>query len=740
MRLSQSSLFNVLRRASHKSTTPKHYFHPLAEICARYMNVGDIEKVRQAFFFAEQAHKTQFRSSGEPYITHPVAVTEICASWHLDANALMAALLHDVMEDQGISKTEIESRFNSDVANLVDGLTKLDKIQFATKSEQQAESFRKMLLAMSQDIRVILIKLADRLHNMRTLGHCEPSKRRRIARETLEIYAPIANRLGLNAVVRELQDLCLAATYPLRYRTLQKALQRVQTHNRSALDQIIEYIRHTLPKEGIQPIEVTGRERSLFHIYQKMYEEKKSLSDVLDIYSVRILVERLPECYLTLGIVHQLYRPVPGKFKDYIAIPKINGYQSLHSTLIGPLSTPLEVQIRTQDMEHIAEKGVAAHWLYKNKQVSLAELQKQTDRWMQSLLDIQSQTGDSHEFLELIKVDLFPEDIFVLTPRGKIISLPRGATAVDFAYAIHTSIGHHAIAARINGELVPIDTVLSSGNVVEVITQDDAKPDIHWLNSVRTGRARSQIRHYLKTSQYEEAVRFGRSLLEQSLQNLHLPYPEDNHPTWEKLIKGDKAQSITEILAEIGLGHRLPALVARRFAHDDSHLIEASETELHHAEELMQPSIRIHGNEGQTVELAHCCCPIPGDKIIAAIRPGSGLIVHTDDCSLAKHQKTQSSQRWLDLEWSDTPAKHLPVKLLISIVNVKGVIGRIAVQVANANANITQINMQDQRTEIADIELTLEVDNRQHLAKVIRSIRSIAQVGKISRLKQRFHH
>lgn len=507
---------------------------PLTRIIGQYLDAKDVERVKEAYRFADQAHLGQFRASGEPYISHPITVTEICAGWKLDADSLMAALLHDVMEDQGVTKQELAEKFGADVSEIVDGLSKLDRLEFATKAEQQAESFRKMLLAMARDVRVILIKLADRLHNMRTLDAVSPEKRRRIARETLEIYTPIAHRLGLNALFRELQDLCFHAIYPNRYKVLHKALMAARGNRREVLGKIADAVRVALPAAGIEA-EVSGREKSLYSIYMKMTEQKKSFSDVLDIYGFRVIVHTLPECYLALGTLHQLYRPVPGKFKDYIAIPKLNGYQSLHTTLVGPYGTPVEFQFRTRDMDHVAEEGVASHWLYKDEDVSLNDLQKRTHQWLQSLLDIQSQTGDSGEFLEHVKVDLFPDAVYVFTPQGKILSLPRGATPVDFAYSIHTDIGNQAVASKINGEFAPLRTELKSGDAVEIVTSPASRPSAQWLNYVRTGRARSEIRHYLRTVKYEESVAFGRRLLNQAFDQLKLPHPADEDPEWEKL-------------------------------------------------------------------------------------------------------------------------------------------------------------------------------------------------------------
>ncbi|MDY0273134.1 MAG: bifunctional (p)ppGpp synthetase/guanosine-3',5'-bis(diphosphate) 3'-pyrophosphohydrolase [Advenella sp.] len=706
----------------------------LTEMLSSYMDNKDIEKVREAYRFADQAHLGQFRSSGAPYITHPIAVTEICAGWKLDVNALMAALLHDVIEDQGVLKAELAEKFNPDVANLVDGLTKLEKLNFATKAEQQAESFRKMLLAMAKDVRVILIKLADRLHNMRTLDAVDPAKRRRVANETLEIYTPIAHRLGLNSLVRELQDLCFVASSPNRYSVLHKAVMAARGNRREVLTKITDNITAALPAQGIEA-EISGREKSLFSIYKKMREQKKSFSDVLDIYGFRIIVHTLAECYLALGVIHQLYRPVPGKFKDYIAIPKLNGYQSLHTTLVGPYGTPIEFQIRTRDMDHIAEKGVASHWMYKNDDISLNDLQKQTHRWLQSLLDIQSQTGDSGEFLEHVKVDLFPDAVYVLTPKGKIISLPRGATPIDFAYLIHTDIGNHAVSAKINGEFVPLKTELNSGDRIEIITSPASVPSAQWLNYVRTGKARSEIRHYLKTVKYSESIQFGEKQLLHALQELKIPMPPKDDPQWEKLAKSTGAHSVDEILADIGLGRRLAAVVARRFLIDNE-IVATSAAVIDEISVAKTGTIFIQGNEGQAAQLASCCRPIPGDALIACIRPGHGLVVHTEDCPVAHRQRTREPERWVSsVSWDQETTKHLPTRLEITIKSEKGVLGRIAAQIATADSNIIQMSMNEEALETATIQITIQVDDRKHLARVIRLMRHVPQVTRIVRIK-----
>ncbi|TFL11225.1 bifunctional (p)ppGpp synthetase/guanosine-3',5'-bis(diphosphate) 3'-pyrophosphohydrolase [Pusillimonas caeni] len=707
---------------------------PLTKIISQYLDPKDVERVKEAYRFSDQAHLGQFRASGEPYISHPIAVTEICAGWKLDAESLMAALLHDVIEDQDVSKSELAERFGPEVAEIVDGLSKLDRLEFATKAEQQAESFRKMLLAMARDVRVILIKLADRLHNMRTLGAMAPEKRRRIARETLDIYSPIAHRLGLNSLFRELQDLCFQAIHPNRYQVLHKALLAARGNRREVLGKITEAVKVALPAAGIEA-EVTGREKSLYSIYTKMIEQKKSFSDVLDIYGFRVIVHTLPECYLALGTLHQMYRPVPGKFKDYIAIPKLNGYQSLHTTLVGPYGTPVEFQFRTRDMDHVAEEGVASHWLYKDDDTTLNDLQKRTHQWLQSLLDIQSQTGDSGEFLEHVKVDLFPDAVYVFTPQGKILSLPRGATPVDFAYAIHTDIGNHAIASKINGEYSPLRTELRSGDSVEIVTSPSSRPSAQWLNYVRTGRARSEIRHYLRTVKYEESVAFGQRLLNQAFDQLNLPHPSADDPEWEKLAKGSGASSREEILADIGLGKRLAAVVARRFGPENS-MLATTAAAVDEITATTSAPILIQGNEGQAVQLAPCCGPLPGDAIIGGIRLGHGLVVHMAECAVAQRQRAREPERWIPVAWDANTARHLSTRLDVTVINEKGVLGRLAAEISDADSNILHLTMHDDdNSSTTVLHVTVQVDGRKHLAQVIRAMRHVPQVQKIVRVK-----
>jgi RelA/SpoT family (p)ppGpp synthetase len=698
-----------------------------------YLDTKEVALVRDAYRFSDQAHLGQFRSSGSPYISHPISVAEICAGWKLDVDAIRAALLHDVMEDQDIAKQELLEKFGSDVAELVDGLSKLDRLEFASKAQQQAESFRKMLLAMARDIRVILIKLADRLHNMRTLDAVNPDKRRRIARETLDIYAPIAHRLGLNALYRELQDLCFEAIHPNRYQVLEKAVMAARGNRREVLTRIDEQVRSALPAAGIES-EVRGREKTLYAIYNKMVKQKKSLSNVLDIYGFRVIVRTLPECYMAMGIVHQLYRPVPGKFKDYIAIPKINGYQSLHTTLVGPFGTPIEFQFRTHDMHQIAEEGVAAHWLYKGDQSNLQEIQSLTSKSLQSLLDIQNQTGDSTEFLEHVKVDLFPDAVYVFTPKGKIVSLPRGATAIDFAYSIHTDVGNHAVACQVNGEEVPLRTELANGDSVAITTSQTSRPSAQWLNYARTGRARSEIRHYLRTVQYDESAAFGERMLTQALSDLKLNLPASDDPIWEKLARSSGAKSREEILADIGLGKRLAAVVARRFAPDHPLVATTAAADDEMISAKLTP-IQIHGNEGQGVQLAPCCGPLPGDQIIAGIRVGHGLVVHTAECPVALRARLKEPERWVDVAWDQETAKHLSARIDIIAKNERGVLSRIAAEVAQADSNIIHVSMHDDAMATVVLNLTVQVDSRRHLAQVFRSIRHVPQVKKIIRAK-----
>ena len=691
---------------------------------AHYLKPPDIERVQEAYQFSDKAHEGQYRDSGEPYISHPLAVARILADWHLDPQALMAALLHDVMEDTKVSKAEISKRFGKSVAALVDGLSKLAKIEFQSQQDAQAENFRKMLLAMARDVRVILIKLADRLHNMRTLDAVPQGKRRRISLETLEIYAPIANRLGLNNIYQELQELAFSHLYPLRYRVLAKATKAARGNRGQVVGKILEEIKQRLPEAGIKA-EVTGREKHLYSIYKKMLEKNLSFSQVLDIYGFRVVVDKVPECYLTLGVLHSLYKPVPGKFKDYIAIPKVNGYQALHTTLIGPYGTPMEIQIRTRDMHRVAEAGVASHWLYKNTDANLNDLQHKTHRWLQSLLDIQSESGDPAEFLEHVKVDLFPDEVYVFTPKGKIMALPRGATAVDFAYAVHTQVGNRCVATKINYELVPLRTELKNGDRVEIITAPHANPNRAWLNYVKTGKARSHIRHFLKTTHYQESTELGEKLLDRALRVLEKDLGEIGDEQWEKLLRDTTAKSREELFADIGLGKRLADVVARR-------LLVASEQSL--GEGQQAGPIVIRGSEGMAVQFAKCCRPIPGDDIIGSIKKGQGIVLHTHDCATAAKSRTEPD-KWLDVEWAPELGRLFDVEIHVTVMNQRGVLAKVAGAIAAESANIDGIRMDEDRSAYTDMHFTLQVADRQHLARIKRSLRRIPEVIHIARAR-----
>jgi GTP pyrophosphokinase len=692
-----------------------------------YLKPEDTAQIEAAYHLSDSAHAGQFRKSGEPYISHPLAVAEILADWHLDAQALMAALLHDVMEDTAITKQEIREKFGKAVAELVDGVSKLDKIEFQTEIHAQAENFRKMLLAMARDVRVILIKLADRLHNMRTLGAMVPEKRQRIARETLEIYAPIANRLGLNSVYDEMEDLSFRHLYPNRFDVLAKAVKAARGNRREVVGKVLDAIKQKLKDCQIEAA-ISGREKHLYSIYKKMQGKSLTFSEVFDIYGFRVIVKDVPTCYLTLGALHQLYKPIPGKFKDYIAIPKANGYQSLHTTLFGPFGTPIEIQIRSQDMHKIAEAGVASHWLYKSGDAGINEMQQKTHQWLQSLLEIQSESGDATEFLEHIKVDLFPDEVYVFTPKGKIMALPRGATGVDFAYAVHTDVGNRCVAVKINQELMPLRTELHNGDQVEIVTAAHAKPNPTWLNYVITGKARSHIRHFLKTMQYDESATLGERLLNQALRALGADPKEVTEAQWEKLLRENTGKTRLEILADIGLGKRLNIVVARQ-------LLAVTEITEERKHAPMGP-ITIRGTEGMAVQYARCCRPIPGDPIIGFIKRGQGLVIHTHDCpAIAK--KTADADKWLDVEWDpDAPKKPFDVNIKLVVANQRGVLAKVAAAIADAGSNIDNVSMEEEDgSAYTTMNFTLQVENRIHLANVMRSLRKITEVVRITRVK-----
>jgi guanosine-3',5'-bis(diphosphate) 3'-pyrophosphohydrolase len=691
-----------------------------------YLKPADLSRLEEAYHFSDAAHQGQYRKSGEPYISHPAAVAGILSEWQLDAQTLIAALLHDVVEDTDVSKDDISKRFGKPVADLVDGVSKLDRIEFQSQQDAQAENFRKMLLAMARDVRVILIKLADRLHNMRTLEAVNPQKRRRVAAETLEIYAPIANRLGLDSLYRELQELGFQHIHPMRHRVLDKAVKGARGNRREVVNKILDGIRHRLADAGIEAT-VTGREKHIYSIYKKMIEKKLSFSEVLDIYGFRVVVKDVQACYLALGALHSLYKPVPGKFKDYIAIPKLNGYQSLHTALIGPYGVPVEVQVRTHQMHRVAETGVASHWLYKDEEGTLSEVQSRTHKWLQSLIEIQDASGDSAEFLEHVKVDLFPEEVYVFTPKGKIMALPRGATAVDFAYAVHTDIGNRCVAAKVNYELVPLRTELKSGDRVEITTAAHAHPNPAWLSYVRTGKARSQIRHFLKTMQFEESTALGERLLSQALRTLESDPLSVSPERWDKLVRESGAKSREEILADIGLGKRLAAIVARQLLALADHAPADARTQ-------SAASIVIRGSEGMAVQFAKCCRPIPGDPIIGFIKKGQGLVVHTHDCPIATKGRSDPD-KWIDIEWAPDTDRTFDVGVRIVAANQRGVLAKVAAAIADAGSNIDNVSIDEERGVYRTMHFTIQVQNRLHLARVMKSVRRIQEVVRIARIR-----
>ncbi len=695
----------------------------LIEELSTYLKPKDVEHVRVAIEFSRAAHQGQMRQSGDPYISHPIAVARILTPLHIDAQAIIAALLHDVVEDTEITSEQVAKKFGKPVAELVDGLSKLDKIQFETREDAQAENFRKMLLAMARDVRVILIKLADRLHNMRTLESMPPDKRERIARETMEIYAPIANRLGLNDLHHELQDLSFKYLRPTRYAVLAKALLVARGNRREVLGKILVAIRQRLAEHHIEA-DVTGREKNIYSIYKKMQSKSLAFSEVLDIYGFRVLVNDFASCYVAMGVLHGLYKPIPGKFKDYIAIPKLNGYQSLHTTLFGPFGTPIEIQIRTHEMHRIAEAGVASHWLYKSGHDSINDLHKKTHQWLQELLESLSQSNDSSEFLEHLKVDLFPDEVYVFTPKGKILSLPRGATAVDFAYSVHTDIGNRCIAVKVNHELVPLRTELRNGDRVEVVTAAHAHPNPSWLSYVTTSKARSQIRHFLKTMQSGESAQLGERLLNQALQSLGVKPQDISEAHWHKLLKDTGVKTRQDILADIGLGRRLNMVVARQLASTGE--MVANETAAHSV-------ITIQGTEGMAVQFAQCCHPIPGDPIVGVIKSGQGLLVHTHDCPTLRRGRS-SGEQWLDVAWDKNIHRPFAVNIKLLVADQRGVLAKISAAIAEADANIENINFTHEG-EYSGLQFTLEVNNRLHLANIMRGLRKIPEVVRIIRVK-----
>ncbi|MDP9898455.1 RelA/SpoT family protein [Variovorax ginsengisoli] len=709
-----------------------------------YLSPEDTDLVRRAYRFADEAHLGQLRNSGEPYITHPIAVAAQCAEWKLDAQALMAALLHDAMEDCGVTKSELIERFGAPVAELVDGLTKLDKLQFNTREENQAESFRKMLLAMARDVRVILVKLADRTHNMRTLADAPREKWARISNETLEIYAPIAYRLGLNQTYRELQELSFRHLRPWRYTILAKAVAKARGRRRDLIQKVQRELETAFSAANIT-VRIAGREKTLYSIYRKMEDKRLSFAQVTDIYGFRLIVSNVIACYTGLGILHQMYKPLPGKFKDHIAIAKLNGYQSLHTTLVGPSGVNVEFQLRTEAMHVVAESGVAAHWLYKAAEPSASNGDRLGTKWLQSLLDIQDETRDAAEFWDHVKVDLFPDAVYVFTPKSQIMALPRGATVVDFAYAIHSNIGDHTSAARINGDQVPLRTELKNGDVIEVITAPVSTPNPAWLGFVRTGRARSKIRHYLKTLAQTESEGLGEKLLAQALRAEglgNLPADDADHqPIWDRLLRFTGSRNRAELLTDIGLGKRVASIVAKRLMallaergeKPDALMLSRERFTAH--ENVSQGAVTLDGSENSSVRFSLCCRPIPGDPIVGYLGHGEGLVVHTEACGVGQRLHYKDSERFFAVEWADEPVRNFETGVVITVRNDKGVLARVASTLAAAEADITHVEMAEETPQDStDLRFVISVSDLSHLEAALRAVKRSPSVLSASRI------
>ena len=688
-----------------------------------YLPPAQVDRIREAYEFGAQAHEGQKRLSGEPYIAHPVAVADILADLHMDAQTIVAAILHDVIEDTATAKDEIADRFGAEVAELVDGVSKLDQIQFRSRAEAQAESFRKMLLAMVRDIRVVMVKLADRTHNMRTLGSVPPAKRRTVARETLEIYAPIANRLGIHSVKSELEELGFKALYPGRHRIIEKALKRARGNQKQFVGKIADNMRGAIEKAGVKG-KVEGREKHLYSIYQKMRRKRAPLSSIIDVFGFRIIVESVDTAYRTLGIVHGLYRPMPGRFKDYIAIPRVNGYQSLHTTLFGPNGMPIEVQIRTLDMHRVAESGIAAHWQYKQGDEQGHSYRDRASEWLSQLVEMQH-GGNSEEFMESVKLDLFPDKVYVFTPRGEIRRLPRNATAVDFAYSVHTDIGNHCVAAKIDRRLVPLRTPLRNGQTVEIITAKGATPNPAWVNFVVTAKARMAIRHYLKSLKHSEAVDLGKRLLNQALSDLSLALKKIPDERIQSAATEFGLKSPDELYERIGLGERLAPLVARRLLPPD---MEAPA-------EPVSPSgpLAIAGTEGMVVSYARCCFPIPNDPIMAYLSSGRGVVIHREGCNNLRNYRKQPD-KWLSVTWQSAVDRLFNVEIRIDVTNRMGVLAAIASNITTTETNIEHVAVDERDSDASTLVFDVQVRDRKHLANVIKNLRKMPEVLRVARV------
>ncbi|MDN3235245.1 MULTISPECIES: bifunctional GTP diphosphokinase/guanosine-3',5'-bis pyrophosphate 3'-pyrophosphohydrolase [Pseudomonas] len=696
-----------------------------SERLASYLGPDQVNLVRRAYYYAEQAHDGQRRRSGEPYVTHPLAVANILADMHMDHQSLMAAMLHDVIEDTGIAKEALMAQFGETVAELVDGVSKLTQMQFETKAEAQAENFQKMAMAMARDIRVILVKLADRLHNMRTLDAMPPDKSRRIAKETLEIYAPIANRLGMHNMYAEFEDLGFRAMHPMRAERIRRAVKAARGNRREIVSKIQESLTSCLQREGL-PGEVIGREKHLYSIYQKMRGKRKSFNEIMDVYAFRLIVDKVDTCYRVLGAVHSLYKPIPGRFKDYIAIPKANGYQSLHTTLFGMHGVPIEIQIRTREMEDMANNGIAAHWLYKSGEEEPKGSHARARQWVKGILELQQRAGNSLEFIENVKIDLFPDEVYVFTPKGRIMELPKGSTPVDFAYAVHTDVGNSCIACRINRRLAPLSQPLNSGETVEIITAPGTRPNPAWLNFVVTGKARTNIRHALKQQRRSESISLGERLLNKALANFNTQLSKISLPRILPVLAEYKVVVLEDLLEEIGLGNQMAYVVARRLVSADA---ESQEDKAQ-----TEGPLAIRGTEGLVLSYAKCCTPIPGDPIVGHLSAGKGMVVHLDTCKNIAEIR-QNPEKCIPLTWAKDVVGEFNVELRVQLEHQRGLIAMLATSVTAVDANVEKISMNERDGRISVVQLVVSVHDRVHLARVIRKLRTLSGVASITRVR-----
>ena len=741
-------------KAIEKNVSPVFLIGDLCDMLEKYLEHDQVAEVYRAYLFSADAHEGQRRMSGEPYIYHPLAVARILAEMRMDQKSIIAAILHDVIEDTPTAKDQLEKEFGEEVAGLVDGVSKLAKVKMESHAEAQAENFQKMILAMADDIRVILVKLADRLHNMRTLGVMRLDKQKRIARETLDIYAPIAYRLGMNNIRNEYENLGFSILYPMRYRILDEAVKKGRGNRKEIVQGIEKAIEERLKQDGIK-VRVSGREKHLFSLYQKMKDKMLPFSEVFDVYAFRIIVDKVESCYHALGVIHNLYKPVPGKFKDYIAIPKTNGYQSLHTVLFGPYGVPIEVQIRTKDMERVAEVGIAAHWLYKTGDGGNSMAQDRTRQWLRNVLEMQKNAGDSIEFLENVKIDLFPDVVYVFTPQGEIKELLRGTTAVDFAYAVHTDVGNTCVAAKINRRLMPLRTELLNGQTVEIITAPGARPNPLWLDFIVTGKARSNIRHYLKNLQRKEAVDLGERLLAKALTTFSTTLDDVSQITINRVVKVYNFDDKDDLLEEIGLGNRAAFLVAQQLTSFDEEEDQKTvsrkskakrQGKLRHVLDRYVPSflkgekkssrpLMITGTEGMVMTFAKCCRPIPGDPILGFVTTGKGIVVHTQSCkNVVEYRKTP--ENWIDVRWEPDTAGDFPVEIRIDVVNQRGVLATAAAIIADMGSNIDNVNIEEKEGKFSTITFTIQVQGRKHLANIMRRLKSLEQVTRIIRVKR----